>query len=298
MIQAWDPLVGPILRSTLKSTLRSTKNLSTLIGLPRKIRNFEPRVRIRVERPSFLIRTVETPKEFAEVLRLRYEVFEREFRGNRFPIGWDTDEYDLLSDHLVIIDTRTGKIVGNYRVISSTYSKRFYSDSEFNISDFLELPGTKLELGRACIHPDYRTGAVMSLLWRGVLEYVRKVDAQYLFGCTSLKTINPFEIAWLLQQFKNEGRGLGSLRVPILDEYRIEDTQIEYRCCLGTEPTAERKKQLIPALLTSYFRAGAHVSLDPALDRYFKCIDLFTVLDTSRMTESYGKKFGVLQGSV
>ena len=32
--------------------------------------------------------------------------------------------------------------------------------------------GEIMELGRSCVEPEYRTGAVMQLLWRGIADYI------------------------------------------------------------------------------------------------------------------------------
>ena len=149
---------------TLDSVMRSTKNLGFWMQVPRRMKAYEPRVQLKILKPPYVIRTVSTRKEFQQVLSLRYSIFEREFRGNWIPFGWDADEYDFLGDHLVIEDTRTGRIIGTYRLICSRFSALFYTASEFELDSFLATPGVKLELGRACIHPLYRNGAVMGLI--------------------------------------------------------------------------------------------------------------------------------------
>ena len=266
-----------------------------ILTLPGKIRRFEPRIRIKVDRGPYQIRTVESAKEFAAVLRLRYEIFEREFRGNRFPFGWDTDEYDLLGDHLIILERSTGRIVGNYRMISSSYSNRFYSDSEFEMESFLKLPGVKLELGRACIHQDFRNGAVMSLLWRGILAYVKEVGAQYLFGCTSVKTECPEDVSWLMAYFREKNQIIDDECIRPIPEYRMDGLDEEgARCHLNDT----ERLSLVPPLLASYFRAGANLAVPPAYDRYFKCVDFLTVLNTDRMAASYERRFGVAENTL
>ena len=281
-----------MLHPVLEPIVQSARSISHLISLPGKLRRFETRVPIRIEKGPFLIRTVESPKEFSEVLRLRYEVFEREFRGNPFPFGWDTDDYDQLGDHLIIIDQRTTRIVGNYRLISSSYSNRFYSDSEFEIQTFLDLSGVKLELGRACIHQDYRTGAVMGLLWRGIVEYAKKVKATYLFGCASVKTEDPAKVAWLMAYFRSKGWILDDERLCPNSDYGMDGIdEIQAQSKLSETENLS----LIPPLLSSYFKAGANVAVPPAYDRYFKCVDFLTVLRMDRIAASYERRFGVAE---
>ena len=43
-----------------------------------------------------------------------------------------------------------------------------------------------VELGRACIHRDYRSSDVLHLLWRGIARYALVNGARYMMGCCSL----------------------------------------------------------------------------------------------------------------
>src|SRR4051794_36412885 len=79
-------------------------------------RLFRPKIRISLEKGNFLIKTIENVSELDQVMRLRYEVFHREHLNKRFRFGLDTEEFDHLADHLVIIDRSAQKIVGCYRL--------------------------------------------------------------------------------------------------------------------------------------------------------------------------------------
>lgn len=280
--------MSAILQSVGQSMGQIKKSCETFLKLPDRLLRFEPKVRIRVERYPYLIRTVEGPRELERVLRLRYDIFEKEFRKNPIPIGWDTDEYDLLGDHLIIIDQRKNRVVGNYRVISSRDSNRFYSQTEFNMDDLIRHPGTKLELGRACIHPDYRNGAVMSLLWRGVSEYAKQVSASLLFGCASIKSTDPTEVAAIIQDFRDRGKTVEAISILPKEEYQMPELDLSLGASRALPP-----KGLIPPLLLSYFKAGAKVAPIPAYDRYFQCVDFLTLLDLSQMVSEYEKRYGL-----
>ncbi|MEY3882391.1 MAG: hypothetical protein RIQ94_3187 [Pseudomonadota bacterium] len=41
---------------------------------------------------------------------------------------------------------------------------RYYSQDEFNLDKILALPGRFLEIGRTCVDPDYRGGAVTRII--------------------------------------------------------------------------------------------------------------------------------------
>lgn len=258
-----------------------------------------PKVLIDTSKGNYRLKTVTEAWEFQEVLRLRYLVFNKEFKKAKSPIGWDIDDYDFIADHLIIIDQtaeKKPKIVGTYRMILSTHSDRFYSENEFDLKRFLALPGIKLELGRACIHPLYRKGAVINLLWRGVSEYMKKSKADYLFGCSSAR-ITDLETVWsVFQQFWHRGAVDTSLGVHPIKNFRLPG--LANRLLKGvpearalTPEEKEKIQSVIPPLLEMYLLAGAKIHGLPALDRDFSCVDFFTILETSKLSELFLRRY-------
>jgi putative hemolysin len=62
----------------------------------------------------------------------------------------------------------------------------YYSESEFYINRLQNLRSRMVEVGRSCIHPDYRSGAVITLLWAGLADYMVSNNYDYLMGCASI----------------------------------------------------------------------------------------------------------------
>ena len=126
-----------------------------------------------------------------EVQRLRYKIFIETMGLSALANddGLDADEFDAYCDHLIVRDSKTLKIVGTYRVLSPSAARRlgrFYSESEFDLARLEHLRGRMVEAGRACIHPDYRSGGVIMLLWAGLAAYMRRERCDYLIGCASI----------------------------------------------------------------------------------------------------------------
>ncbi len=252
-------------------------------------RLFYRKIPVYFEKGSFIIKTIENRFELKEVLKLRYQVFHKEYRKKKFPFGIDVEALDSIADHLVIIDKESEKIVGTYRLICSEFSNVFYSQSEFAIQGFFELPGVKLELSRACIHKDFRKGVVMNLLWRGLIKYMGEVKAKYLFGCSSIKTMDPMEVALVVNHFRSEGQLLNAIEahpLPIFEMARLGVSFDE-----GAIAVSKPVEDMIPPLLQSYLKAGAKLAPVPALDRDFKCVDFFTVLDIDSLTQIYERRY-------
>jgi putative hemolysin len=248
---------------------------------------FRQKVGISFDRSQYTVKSVENSDELLQAISLRQEVFRREFCQDLTGTVSDLDELDMIADHLIVIDNVSHKVIGNYRLISSLHSHRFYSQSEFSLTEFLGSGGDKLELSRSCVHSAHRCGIVMQLLWRGVIEYMRLIGARYLFGCTSVKTIRGDLIAQLtsLLDYKNA----------FTDRYRVEPLlhcRVPHHPELNGElPKINAAESLVPPIMKGYLRAGAQLSRCPAVDMDFQCTDFFTILDRDRMRDEYARKY-------
>jgi putative hemolysin len=275
---------------------RARATIRLLKQLPRKtiapfrrhplyfFRDFKPKYVVRVETEGFILKTAETMLELRQVLELRHDIFLTELQGKVHHSKMDVDEFDQICDHLIIIDKKTFKVIGTYRVISSLYSNKFYSEGEFHLAEFMKQPGAKLELGRACIHKDFRTGATIGLLWKGIVEYIKKTDTKYLFGCASVQTMEPVVAGTILEYLKREQ--LSS------EEYSVSPTDY-YKVPLPQPEVTGDVNELIPALVHSYVKAGAKFYGAPAYDRDFNCFDFFMVLKIEEMSKLFRRRFGV-----
>jgi len=233
---------------------------------------------------NFTIKTADTHDEVVQALKLRYRVFRQEMVGDRESDGIDQDEFDTIGDILVIKDNTSGAIIGTYRLLASSYTRSFYSATEFDLSTFLAQDGIKLELSRACIAKEYRNGVIITLLWRGIAAYAKLTGARFLFGCTSVWTPSPAAIT----AFRAYLDSIGAFA----DEFGSRPWP-NYEVTLPA-PQANQAVDLnglMPPLLKAYLRAGARVSPTPAFDRDFNCFDFFTVLKFNAMHETFDKKY-------
>ena len=249
-------------------------------------RAFDPHVRIRVENARYILKTIDQVSELESALKLRGSVFSEEYGVEGMDGKLDIDSYDFLCDHLVIVDKRDGSVVGTYRILCSKFTNRFYSQSEFNLDGFLAIPGIKMELGRACIAKEHRRGAVINLLWRGIVRYAIETGSEYLFGCSSVKTESPSVAQNLIETLKSKQAHVDRWEVSPLAKYQFQNS-VES----NGDPKASDETVEIPALFQSYLNAGAVAVGDPAHDAEFHCIDLFTVLRLSDLTATYEKRY-------
>lgn len=259
-----------------------------------KVHKFKPKVEIHSERGNFILKTVTETEELRQALRLRYQVFHLEMIGKSNPRGIDVDEFDFFCDHLVIKDKKTDQVIGTYRLNCSLFSDQFYSANEFNLDKILALPGTKLELGRACIHKDYRKGIVINLLWRGITEYMAKTKSQLLFGCASIKTASPRQAALLYRHFELENRFHENYLCPPTLAYQMPSLDLWIESLKKRPLTSEEQSEvegLIPPLCRAYLKIGAFLGGEPAWDAEFKCIDFLTILESENLNKALWRKY-------
>ncbi len=259
-----------------------------------RVHKFRSKIQMNIEVGPYVMKTAETREELMESFMLRDEVFNQEFRGIENP-GLDFDRFDYFFDHLIIVHREQKKIIGTYRLSCSTFSDESYTALEFDLTQLMRLPGPHLELGRACIHQDYRKGSVISLLWRGIAEYMNLCGAQVLFGCSSLKINEAREAALVYQYLREQGQVLEGNPSQPTRKFQMHDFG-KWSQCFQIGLTPEQRQEadaLIPSLLRSYLKLGARVAGPPAFDRDFDCIDLLTVLRKEDLAIAFADRLGI-----
>ena len=289
------------MKKKLKKSLRSLKKLRRVpSGIKsiyklrlNRVHKFKPKIEIHHEVGHFVLKTLTTSKELKAALQLRYLVFHHEFIGKKSERGVDVDKYDFHCDHLVIQEKKSERIIGTYRFNCSLYTKKFYSSKEFNLKRLLSHDGIKIELGRACIHKDYRRGVVIALLWRGVADYMMRSKAQFLFGCGSVKITDPRQAALLYKYFLEDNRIMPEYLSPPTKKYKMPKIDLWMKKFANPLTEAERTEaaELVPPLLRSYLKIGCYIGGEPAWDKKFKCIDFLTILRKEDLNKSLWKKY-------
>lgn len=218
--------------------------------------------------------------------RLRYRVFSEEYGSDLGAVipGIDADSFDRHCDHLVVTDEITGELVATTRVLHQHRAQDaggFYSEGEFNLDMIKQLAGNVAELGRTCVHPDYRNGATITLLWASLAEYLVRHDVEYLMGCASISMADGGLKAWNIARY---------LQREFMAEDAFRVTPMRELPHLA-HPTHVEKPVDVPALIKAYMRLGARVCGEPCWDPEFRCADLLVVLEVSHLASRYSRHF-------
>lgn len=252
------------------------------------MQNLNPSLETSAASPRLALSLATTPAEVREVQRLRYKVF-IETMGLSALVNaerLDRDEFDAHCDHLIVRDAQTLKVVGTYRVLSPSKARaigRFYSENEFDLSRLNHLRNRIVEAGRACIHPKYRGGSVIMLLWAGLAEYMRRERCDFLAGCASMSVADG-------------GHNAIAVYKSLLDKHAAP---AEYRVTphlpfpLHSLNAEVGVKAQVPPLVKGYVRSGAWLCGEPAWDPDFESADMFLLLPLANLDSRYARHYGV-----
>ena len=262
---------------------------------------------IRAERGTLILRQASGADEILACQRLRFAVFYKELEAKpdarALETGADTDPFDAICDHLVVIhrvgssseDTirlTDGELIGTYRLLRQEVAEAhggFYTQNEFDIAPLIKShPDLRfLELGRSCVLKPYRTKPVVELLWQGIWNYVRAHDLHVMLGCASLEGTDPLQHAATLSFLARNAAAPPEWRVRALPELYVE---------MNRMPTADvdprEALRRLPPLIKGYLRLGCYIGDGAVIDHQFNTIDVLIVLPVSAINERYFTHFG------
>ncbi len=181
-------------------------------------------------------------------------------------------------------------VVGVYRLMScsgAAAAGQFYSEDEYDLGPLKNSGRQLLELGRSCLHPDYRGGLGMQRLWRALAAFVREEQIEILFGVASFHGVDVDAIAPSLSLLHHQYLAPPGLRV----RARAEVFQ---RMDILPPEAIDRVQAMrgVPPLIKAYLRLGGAVGDGAFIDREFNTIDVCFVLDTTRLNARAAELYG------
>lgn len=266
---------------------------------------------VLAESGPLTVRLAQSKKDIKAAQALRYRVFYKtmgahpKFRQRLSRV--DSDRYDGLCDHLLLTTTDKVKkapkkarlangetIIGCYRLLRRDVAEResgFYTQDEFDLTPFLNSVGRDLnllELGRSCVHPDYRSGKGISLMWKGLGAYVAQHGIDAMMGCASFSGTDPHALAQPLSYLHHHHAGTDGWQV------RAHDDQFVDMNMLAADAIDEKAaRRALPPVLRGYIRSGALVGTGAVIDHRFNTVDVFVLMPMQQLSDRYRRRYAV-----
>ena len=237
-----------------------------------------------VEQARYAVSVAATDADVEEAQRLRWQVFVEEQGASPEPgrPGIEADRFDPFCRHLIVRDLINGIAVGTYRVLMADQARRlggFYTEQEFDLCGLAEHRDHIVEIGRSCVHPNYRSGGVIALLWAGLAGLILGTDARFVIGCASISMSDGGrEAASVYRRIAGDHLTRPAYRMFPLNPLDIDAVDID--------PAIKP-----PPLIKGYLRAGAEVAGPPAVDPDFGTADLPIILTLDRLAPRYARHF-------
>jgi putative hemolysin len=233
----------------------------------------------------FQVSTATGGADLLAAQRLRYDVFAREL-GAAGPMvdhenRLECDRFDPYATHFVLRDTNRAtddQVIGVYRVMNETAADtagQFYCEDEYDLTCLKTSGHRLLELGRSCLHPDYRGGPAMMHLWAALADFVTHEGIDLLFGVASFHGTDAQALAAPLSLLHARHLAPPEFRVTAkapgaqaMDLIAVDDID------------RVAAMRATPALIKAYLRLGGLVGEGAFVDHDFNTVDICLILPT------------------
>ncbi|HEX5144939.1 MAG TPA: GNAT family N-acyltransferase [Mycobacterium sp.] len=249
-----------------------------------------------LDTPRYTLLLSTDPELIDAAQRLRHDVFTSEPGFAVNPVldgpsaGLDADEFDEHCDHLLVREDVSGEVVGCYRMLpppGAIAAGSLYTATEFDVSALDVLRPSLVEMGRAVVRADHRNGAVVLLMWSGILAYLDRCGYDYVTGCVSVPILDPADPGAVAGSQVRGVRDFVSRRHAAPAEYTVYPYRPVVLDGRGLDDIPAPARPGIPPLMRGYLRLGAQVCGEPAHDPAFGVADFPALLDKRRADIRY-----------
>jgi putative hemolysin len=247
---------------------------------------------LSTDAPRYTLLLSTDPALIEAAQRLRHDVFTSEpgfaLKDDGHSGGLDADRFDEFCDHLLVREDVSGVLVGCYRMLpppGAIAAGSLYTATEFDVQALDPLRPSLVEMGRAVVREDHRNGAVVLLMWAGILAYLDRCGYDYVTGCVSVPVCGVDE--------ETPGSQIRGVRDFVRRRHAApaEYTVYPYRPVTvdarGLDDIQPPARVVVPPLMRGYLRLGAQVCGDPALDPDFGVGDFPALLDKRQADTRY-----------
>ena len=206
----------------------------------------------------------------------------------------DHDDYDVHCAHVIVLDTASGHLVCCFRMLvldggadlNGSYSAQFY-----DLEALQNFQGRMVELGRFCVHPEWRDPDILRVAWGAMTAFVDENGVEMLFGCSSFAGTETSDyldaFAMLKARHLAPKRWLPRVKAP--DVFR-------FAARLRRKPDAKKAMLRMPPLLKTYLLMGGWVSDHAVVDRQMNTLHVFTGVEIGAIPAARKRLLRVVAG--
>lgn len=229
-------------------------------------------------RGRYQARLAETTDDLRAAQRLRWLCFIA--RNGEADDGdvVDADAMDPACGHMLVEDVTSGQLVCCFRFLPLSCGSeiaRSYSAQFYNLSALEKFDGPMVEMGRFCVHPEWRDPDIIRVAWAAMTRYVDQAGIEMLFGCSSFIGTEPEDhaeaFAMLKERHLAPRRWLPRVKAPKVFRFA--------RALRLRKPDPKRAMAAMPPLLRSYLAMGGWVSDHAVVDPALRTMHVFTGIE-------------------
>lgn len=227
---------------------------------------------------QFRFEWVDDLKQLHQVQQFRAKQFSDQF-GVSFKEGLDQDLYDFGCEHAVIREKWSGEIVAYTRLklFQGHELAHSYSAQEFDVVSHFSHLSNIVEVGRTCVHPQFRSGKALSLLWLNIAPKILwGMKAKSLMGCVSIRLEDNIARAYHTHQQLQRLPSSQSIDINAVKAFEPQRPTHSF-------PQDER----MPKLFDAYLNMQAKISKQACYDESFNCLDYFVFLEVNQVAKSF-----------
>jgi putative hemolysin len=240
---------------------------------------FQRKTKVEFEEKGFQVKTLESLQEIERLFEFRKRIFR--------DVGYISDNrqlstFDLVADHLAVIDKYSGNFIASYILVSSKNSNVFGCDKRWVFDELKNSNFDILELAWLCVDSIYITKRIwLLLLLRGVREYTITSGEHYYFGSASIPT-NDLESISQIYFYLNKEK-LTSDKFNVYPKETVNLIKVSEDTYWGDDAV----KRLIPKLFFWYFKLGGKAAKQPIILSHVNRTDFFMYGETQFAIHRY-----------
>ncbi len=234
---------------------------------------------LNLRQSRYTVRIASERHDIESAQRLRYTVFVAGKGALDTEDGLDVDDFDALCHHVLIEDRKSGQLVCCFRFLDlqdGAEIGKSYSAQYYDLDALASYKGRMVEMGRFCVHPDWKDADILRIAWGAMTTYVDDNGVDMLFGCSSFKGTDWAVHADALAMLKHRHLGPKGL----IPHIKAPDV-FKFAARLRRKPNAKRAALAMPPLLKTYLMMGGWVSDHAVVDRDLGTMHVFTGVEIS-----------------